>query len=72
MCYDPAKGKIKARELLPEEDVWFWDGRVGREEGDDGVGVGGGDGGEEGGGVEGASVEEEGGSCGVKEVSNGA
>jgi hypothetical protein len=63
MCYASAKGKTKARELLPEEDVWFWDRRVGGEEGDDGVGVGGGDGGEEGGGVEGAGVKEVGGFC---------
>jgi hypothetical protein len=72
MCYASAKGKTKARELLPEEDVWFWDRRVGGEEGDDGVGVGGGDGGEEGGGVEGAGVKEVGGFCGVREVSNDA
>ena len=72
MCYDSTKWKTKARELLPEEDVWFWDGRVGREEGDDSVGVGGGDGGEEGGGVEGASIEEVWGFCRVREVSNGA
>ncbi len=48
MYYDSVKGKAKDRELLPEEDVWFWDRRMGREKGDDGVGVGGGDGGEEG------------------------
>ena len=59
------------REVLPEEDVWFGDGRVGREEGDDGVGVGGGNGGEEGGGVEGASVEEVGRFYGARGVSNG-
>lgn len=41
---------------------------MGREEGDDGVGVGGGDGGEEGRGVEGAGVEEVRGFCGVREV----
>ena len=63
MCYNSAKGKRKARELLPKEDVWFWDGRVGREEGDDGVGVGGRDGGEEGGSVEGAGVKEIRGFC---------
>lgn len=45
---------------------------MGREEGDDGVGVGGGNGGEEGGGVEGAGVEEIWGFCRVREVSNGA
>jgi hypothetical protein len=59
------KGKTKARELLPEEDVGFWDRRVRGEEGDNGVGVGSGDGGEEGGGVEGACVEEVGGFCGL-------
>ncbi len=37
MCYTSAKGKTKATELLPEEDVWFWDRRIGGEEGDDGV-----------------------------------
>lgn len=72
MCYDLVKGETEAREILPEEDVWFWDGRVGREEGDDGVGVGGGNGGEEGRGVEGAGVEEVGGFCGFSEISNGA
>lgn len=60
----PPTGEQRARGLLPEEDVWFWDVRVGREEGYDGVGVGGGDGGEEGGGVEGAGVEEVRGFCG--------
>lgn len=59
------------REVLPEEDVWFWDGRVGGEEGDDSVSVSGGDGREEGGGVEGASVEEVGRFYGAREVSNG-
>ena len=53
-CYTSAKGKTEARELLPEEDVRFWDRRVGGEEGDDGVGIGGGNSREEGGGVEGA------------------
>lgn len=42
---------------LPEEDIGFWDGGVGGEEGDYGVGVGGGDGGEEGPRVEEAGVE---------------
>ena len=37
-----------------------------REEGDDGVSVGGGDGGEESGSVEGAGVEEVGGFCGIE------
>ncbi len=40
-----------------------------REEGDNGVGVGGGDGGEEGAGVEGAGVEEVGRFCRVKGIS---
>jgi hypothetical protein len=40
----PHKAKTQARELLPEDDVWFWDGRMGREEGDDGLSVGNGDG----------------------------
>jgi hypothetical protein len=70
MYYDSVKEKTKARELLPEEDVWFGDGRMRREEGDDGVGVGGGDGGEEGGGMEGAGVEEVGGLCEVGNISN--
>ena len=48
----PPKRKPNAREILPEEDVWFWDGRVGRAKGDYSVGVGGGDGGEEGGSME--------------------
>jgi hypothetical protein len=63
--------EAKARELVPEEDVCLWDGRMGREEGDDGVGVGldGGDSWEEGGGMEGAGVEEVGGLC---EVNNHA
>jgi hypothetical protein len=67
-CYDSArqKAKAKAGELLPEEDVRLSDGRVGRrEEGDDSVCVGGGDGGQEGRGVEGAGIEEVGGFCGV-------
>ena len=71
MCYDSANRKTKAREILPEEDVWFWDGRLGRKKGDDGVGEGRGDGREERGGVEGAGIEEVGGICGVMEVSNG-
>jgi len=58
--------ETKARELLPEEDVWFWDRRVGGEEGDYGVGVGSGYGGEEGGGVEGAGVKKVRGFCGVR------
>lgn len=47
-----------------EDDVGLGDGRVGGQEGDDGVGVGGCDGGEEGGGVEGAGVKEVRGFCG--------
>ena len=43
---------------------------MGREEGDDGMSVGGGDGGKEGGSVEGAGVEEVGGFCGVRNISN--
>lgn len=43
---------------LPENHVWVRDIGVVGQEGDDGVGVGGGDGGEEGGGVEGTGVEE--------------
>jgi len=64
MYYDSAKAIPKAGALLPEDDVWFWDGRMGSEEGDDGVGVGGGDGGEERGGMEGAGVEKVGRFCG--------
>ena len=70
MSYGFAKGKINARELLPEEDVWFWNRRIGREEGDNSMGVGGRDGGEEVGGVEGAGVEEVGGFCEVRDISN--
>jgi hypothetical protein len=70
MYYDCAKGKADARELLPEEDVWFGDRRMRREEGDDGMRVGGSNGGEEGGGVERASIEEVGGFCEVRDISN--
>ena len=59
-------------DISPKDDVWFRNGRMGREEGDYGVGVGGRDGGEEGGGVKGASVEEVGGFYGTMEVSNPA
>ena len=69
MSYGSAKGKTNARELLPEEDVWFWDRRIGREEGDNSMGVGGRDGREEGGGVEGAGVEEVGGFCEIRDIS---
>lgn len=51
------------RGFLPEDDVGLGDGRVLSEEGDDGVGVCGGEGGEERGGVEDAGVEEVGGVC---------
>ena len=64
------QGKTNIIELLPEDDVWFWDRRMGGEEGDDSMGVGGRDGGEEGGCVEGAGVEEVGGFCGVRNISN--
>jgi hypothetical protein len=70
MYHDSVEGKTNARELLPEDDVWFGDRRMGREEGDDGMGVGGSNGGEEGGGVEGASIEEVGGFCEVRDISN--
>jgi len=43
---------------------------MGREEGDDGMGVSGGDGREEGEGVEGAGVKEVGGYCAVRNISN--
>ena len=66
------KRKTNAREILPKEDVWFWDGRVGRAEGDYGVGIGGGDSGEEGGSMKGAGIEEVGGFCGGRNVSNDA
>ena len=47
-----------ARKPLPKDNVWFWNGSMGREEGDNGVGVGGRNGGEEGGCVKRAGVEE--------------
>jgi hypothetical protein len=58
MYYDSIEGKTNARELLPEDNVWFGDRRMGREERDNGMGVGGSNGGEERGTVEGASIEE--------------
>jgi len=70
MYHDSVEGKTNARELLPEDDVWFGDRRVGREERDNSMGVGSSNGGEEGGGVEGASIEEVGGFCEVREISN--
>ena len=70
MYYDSAEGKTNAREVLPEDNVWFGDRRVGREEGDNGMGVGGRNSGEEGGGVEGARIEEVGGFCGVRFISD--
>lgn len=51
------RGKNTA-ELLPEDDVWFRDRRMRREEGDDSVGVSSRYRGEKGGGVEGTGVEE--------------
>ena len=51
MYQEPANMESTAKELLPKDDVWFWNGRMGREEGDYGVGVGGGDGREKGRGV---------------------
>jgi hypothetical protein len=68
--HDSAEGKTNARELLPEDDVWFGNGRMGREEIYNGMGVGGSNGGEEGRGVEGASIEEVGGFCEVRDVSD--
>ena len=70
MYYGSAKGKTNARQLLPEEDVWFWDRRIGREERDDSMGVSSRYSGEEWGGVEGAGVEEVGGFYGVRDISN--
>ena len=55
------KGKTAAREYVPEDDIWLRNGRIGREEGNDSMGIGGSNGGEEGGGVEGASIEKVGG-----------
>lgn len=68
MCYDSARGE--ATRLLPEENVWFRDGWIGSEEGDDCVGVSGRNGGEEGSRVERAGVEEIRRFCGVRNVSN--
>ena len=59
-----------AGELLPEDDIWFGDGRMGREEGDDCTGVSGSNGEEEGRGVEGASIEEVGRFCEMRDMSN--
>ena len=70
MYHDSVEGEANARELLPEDDVWFGDRRMGREERDNGMGVRGSNGGEEGGGVEGASIEEVGRFCDVREISN--
>jgi len=65
------KGKTAAREYVPEDDIWLRNGRIGREEGNDSMGIGGSNGGEEGGGVEGASIEEVGGFCGgVRDINN--
>lgn len=46
---------------LPEDHIGFGDGGVRGEEGDDGMGIGGGEGGEESRGVKGSGVEEVGG-----------
>ena len=62
------KREEKPSEDLPEEDVRLRDGRMGREEGDDGMGVGSRDGREERGGVEGAGVEEVGGFYGIGKI----
>lgn len=70
MYHEPVEGETNTRELLPEDDVWFGDRRMGREEGDDSMGVGGRNGGEEGRGVEGASIEEVGGFCEARDISN--
>jgi hypothetical protein len=51
------QGEQGKNTLLPKYDVWFGDGRIGREEGDDGVGVGLRDRCEERGGVEGGGVK---------------
>ena len=67
---DSAKEKTNTRGLLPEEDVWFGDRRMGSEKGDDSMGIGSRNGGEEGGGVERAGVEEVRGLCGVRDISN--
>ena len=63
------KREDKASEVLPKEDVRLCDGRMGKEEGDDGMGVGSRDGREERGGVEGAGVEEVGRFCRIGEIS---
>jgi hypothetical protein len=42
----PPKGEQRV-ELLPKENVWFWDGRMRREKGDESVGEGSRNGGEE-------------------------
>ena len=75
MCSRKAKSTLipygkDARETLPKEDVWFWDGRVRGEERNNSMSVGSGDGREETGGMEGAGVKKVRGFCGIWEVSN--
>ena len=70
--YDFFMIEVMARKPLPKDNVWFWYGRMGREERDDGVGVGGGDCGEESRGVKGAGIEEVWRFCRIQEVSNAA
>ena len=60
------------RKILPKDDVWFWNGKMGRVEGDNSVGVGGRNGGEEARRVKRAGVEEVWGFCAMGEVSNAA
>jgi hypothetical protein len=59
-----------ARGLLPKDDVWFWNRRMGGEERGDGMGVSGRDSGEKGRRMEGTGVEEVGRFCGSQDVSN--
>jgi hypothetical protein len=70
MYHDSVEGKTNARELLPENDVWFGDRRIGREERDNGMGVGGSNGGEARRGEDGPSIEEGGGYGEVGDISN--
>lgn len=52
-----SREKINAGKLLPEKNVRLWDGRMRRQEGDDGMRVGCRNGGEERSSMEGSSVE---------------
>lgn len=52
-----SREKINAGKLLPEKNVRLWDGRMRRQEGDDGMRIGCRDGGEERSSMEGSSVE---------------